>query len=222
MAAYTPLALNREALNKSTMPEPEGTTPNAGGANASTPTENGGTNNQQGNAAHNEGNGGTTPKTFTQEEVNAIVANEKREHLAKMEKLRAAGLSDEQITAIEKQDAAAQAESSLKAVQQERVKLLLEKHHDAVSKLDTEQVEKLKASNPDDVQKLLENLSAIIGSGKSQTTPPNNEQGGMPSMAGGTPPANVSQEVLTVAEGMEDGIRTGDFRQAINGLFGNL
>lgn len=205
------------------MPEPEGTTPNAGGTqNASTPTDNGGTNNQQGNAAPNEGNGGTTPKTFTQEEVNAIVANEKREHLAKIEKLRAAGLSDEQIAAVEKQDAGAQAEGTLKAVQQERVKLLLEKHHEAVSKLDSEQVEKLKASNPDDVQKLLENLSAIVGSGKSQITPPNNEQGGMPSMAGGTPPANVSQEVLTVAEGMETGIRTGDFRQAINGLFGKL
>lgn len=178
-------------------------------------------NSTQNPPASNEGNGGTE-KTFTQEEVNALLATEKRNLREKMDRLRAAGVSDEEIEILNKRDEVKNAEDTLKNVQQERVKLLLEKHSGVVAKLAPEQIQKLKESNPDRVDDFLTNLSAVVGSGVAPATQTPPEGGELPPMASGTPPANVSKEDLAMAEGIEKGLKNDDWSDVVNGLFGKI
>lgn len=178
-------------------------------------------NSSQKTPASNEGQGGT-PKTFTQEEVNALLATEKRNAREKMDRLRAAGVSDEEIEILNKREEANAAENTLKTVQQERVKLLLEKHSGVIAKLAPEQIQKLKESNPDRVEEFLTNLSAVVGSNAASTTQTPPEGGELPPMASGTPPANISKEDLAMAEGIERGLKTDDWSGVVNGLFGKI
>lgn len=206
------------------MPEPQDNTPGSGGTPATPPTENGAQNNPQATPAANEG----TPaapgeKMLPQSEVNRIVAEEKRQYREKIELLKSQGYSQEQIDALERGEAAADADKQLSEVRRERVSLLLEKNQEVVAKLDPAQVEKLKQSDPEKVNEFLTGLKAVLPSSVQPTTPAAPKPSGeMPSMAGGAPTANIPQEDLVIAEGIEKGIQTGDWTGAVSGLFDKI
>ena len=206
------------------MPEPQDNTPGSGGTPATPPTENGAPNNPQATPAANEG----TPaapgeKMLPQSEVNRIVAEEKRQYREKIELLKSQGYSQEQIDALERGEAAADADKQLSEVRRERVSLLLEKNQEVVAKLDPAQVEKLKQSDPEKVNEFLTGLKAVLPSSATPAAPAAPKPSGeMPSMAGGAPTANIPQEDLVIAEGIEKGIQTGDWTGAVSGLFDKI
>jgi hypothetical protein len=206
------------------MNEPQDNTPGSSGNPATPPTENGAPNNPQANPAANEG----TPaapgeKMLPQSEVNRIVAEEKRIYREKIETLKAQGYSQEQIDALEKGDAAKDASAQLSEVRRERVSLLLEKNQEIVAKLDPAQVEKLKQSDPEKVGEFLAGLKAVLPTSAAPASPQAPKPTGeMPSMAGGAPTANIPQEDLVIAEGIQKGIDTGDWTGAVSGLFAKI
>lgn len=165
--------------------------------------------------------GDVTPpeKTFTQAEVNAMVAAERRAQEDRVGKLKNAGLTEEQIKILEDKEAVANTRAELATLNQEKVSNLLETHKDIVSKLEPTQVEQLRTGSPQKVAKFLESLSAIVA--KATPATPAAPAGELPAMNAITPNAgDTSPETVAYVKSVEKGMETGDWGGVVGHLFG--
>ena len=208
-------------FNKKTM-DPKDNTPGNGGIDLiPAGTDNPEKKNEEGKIpAGNgeEGKGKETPaKTFTQDEVNAIVARQKREDNERISKLKAAGLSDDQIATLEKKEAIQGSAEELAKVRQERVALVLDQNKDLVGRMDPAYVEKLKTAAPEDVETVIANTRKMVTDIEAGNKTPGKD-GNMPSLEDGKLPAGVAAKDQKLIEGISSFEKTGDPTQMVQGL----
>ena len=162
-----------------------------------------------------EGQGQPASKTFTQDDVNKLLAQQKREHQEKLSKMRAAGLSDEQINVLDKQEEVQAASEELSKIRQERVTLILEKNEDLVKNLDPSYVEKLKQADPAQVEEVFSAARAMVPAEGKPAQPQGS--GTLPSMEdGGTIPNSGKEQKLI--EGIDSFQKTGNPDKMVSGL----
>ena len=154
-----------------------------------------------------EGNKGPAEKTFTQDELNSIVASEKRKQEEKTQKYKDAGLSDEDISALEKREEAKSSGEELEAIRQERVSLELDKNKELVEKLKPEQVEKLKTASVEQVQEFLSGWQSLLSPAKAEEKG-GGELGSVSEDSAGEG-EELSEDLQKYAEGIEEA-RGGD------------
>lgn len=160
-------------------------------------------------------------KLIPQDQVNAIVAEEKRKYQEKMEKLKSAGLSDEQIQKLEKEEEAVNAGETLESVRKERVELILDQNKDLVEKLEESQVEKLRNAPVQNVNDFFSSLRPFIK--KEEAPAPAPAGGEIPSIESGSPQIqNIPKGDLELAEGIQTHAKTGNPTRMVEALFRNL
>jgi len=166
-----------------------------------------------------QGEPATPPeKKFSQEDVNAIVAAEKRKSEEKIATLKKAGLSEEQIKALEDKEEIQKGREELATIRKEKVEAILDKHKSLVEKLDATQVEQLKSGTPEKVGEFLDNLSSMVAKATGEKPKEGGELGGMND---GVSPG-LPNESRNFAEGVDEGIRTGNWGKAIDAVLGGI
>jgi hypothetical protein len=202
------------------MLEPKGNTPDPEEKKEINGNENPEQKNEEGKTPE-EGEGKKpAEKLFNQEEVNAIVAREKREHNDRIKKLKDAGLSDDQIDVLEKQQTKVAASGELEAVRKERVQLILDKNKDLSEKLDPQYKAKLLAADPVQVEEMFSNIrKAVTNEGGKQ---PQTEGGELESLEGGKETVKVKAEDQNLVEGIDHFTKTQDPSKMVEGLMKKL
>lgn len=152
-------------------------------------------------------------KTFTQDEVNQIVAKQKRNDNEKIQKYKEAGLSEEDINLLSTKESASNAETELGAVQKERMELRMEKNSDLLEFISDEQKALLLESTPEKADEFFSGLRTMRDNISEKKDP--KESGNMPSMDDGKQEAAVPDDIRGYAEGITEGVKTGDFSKAV-------
>lgn len=152
-------------------------------------------------------------KTFTQDEVNQIVAKQKRNDNEKIQKYKEAGLSEEDINLLSTKESASNAETELGAVQRERMELRMEKNSDLLEFISDEQKALLLESTPEKADEFFSGLRTMRDNISEKKDP--KESGNMPSMDDGKQEAAVPDDIRGYAEGITEGVKTGDFSKAV-------
>lgn len=211
------------------MPKTEGNTPETGGedlgndllglAGNDNPEEN----NEEGStpgddskesSEEDKGEENTEQKAFSQEEVNALLAKQKREYQEKVKKLRDAGLSDEQIELIEAKGEQGSQEN-LEQIRQERIKLILDQNKDLAGNLSSEYLDQLKQAAPEQVSLMFENIRNMTNKQEPEQQP-SEGAGELGSMEDGkTNIDGVPSEDMAIAEGIQNFEKTGDPTQMV-------
>lgn len=192
----------------------------AGGQQGGTGTETPPTNGEGVTPKEGTGPAPAEAKVFKQDEVNAIVAAEKRKYQERMSKLREAGLSEEQIQSLDKKEEVSGAQDQLEQIRKEKVDLVIKQNQSLVDKLDTAQVDKLRNAPADVVEEFFKGLSGFVKDVEKSSDQQTAGEGNLPSMeAGSSNIQNIPPEDMKLAEGIDHFAKTNDPSQMVASYF---